>query len=136
MKTFFLFVVAFVLSMLAGSTVVVAVAEKVRADETFIIAFFMLALVSFVAIAVFAIAYLAGRAARHLDWAGGGMALLYLGLMAALVVFEMADARGRPMPSSKGLVLIAAMAGSGLLTVLVQWWLIRRRFVKAGRAIA
>ncbi|QCI68219.1 hypothetical protein [Phreatobacter stygius] len=135
MKTFLTFLLAYVLSLLAGSAIIVWIAEKTAGDETFILAFMAEALVASIAIVVFAIVYLGALDPRNISVTALILSAVLLALTAAIIAYDIWS--GGLALAWTDLPLFGSVGLSGLVAIAIQWWLIRSRArrVAGGRPI-
>ncbi|MGL4286593.1 MAG: hypothetical protein ACRCVA_09640 [Phreatobacter sp.] len=135
MKTVLTFLLAYLLSMMAGAVIITWIADKSGGDETFILAFMAEALLASIVTLVLAIAYVAAPRPGAIAATALVLIGLYLALMAAIVGYD-AWAGGFQLAWS-ALPLFAAAGLSGLVVIAIQWWLISRRALRVagGRPI-
>ncbi len=129
MKTAGLFFLAFLLSALGGGMVVQVAAEMARGDMEYILAFMAIPFFALVALVVLALCYGLGSGPRPLDLAALIMAGIIVVLCAVGIGIDMQDT-GYARAVRKTLPLLGSIGLGGCLTIAIQWWLVRRRFVK------
>ena len=125
MKTFLTLVLAFVLSLFAGGMVVQIVAEAVRGDEAFIIAYAVMPVFVTLSMLVLTIVYKITHRARAVGLAAGVMAGLLLLAATGAILFDYAATGSRIW--ARSVPLFGSVAVGGSLAVAIQYWLLRRR---------
>ncbi|MBN8941860.1 MAG: hypothetical protein J0H01_20300 [Rhizobiales bacterium] len=135
MKTALLFFFAFLLSAFGGSLVVQIAAEMARGDMEYILAFMAIPFFALVAVVVLALCYGLGSGPRPLDLAALIMAGIVIALCAAAIGLDV-KTMGSAQAMRKTLPLLGSMALGGCLTIAIQWWLIRRRFLRRAAQVA
>lgn len=125
MKSVAMFAAALVLSLLAGGGVLQLVAESVRPDQTFVVAYMVLPLLVIANLSILALTLRSMGTRRGVDLAAFGLALFFLAAGIGLSALEWLSAPTMQI-GNRGVVLIAAMAASGLAALAVHWLMIRR----------
>jgi hypothetical protein len=125
MKSVAIFAAALVLSLLAGGGVLQLVAESVRPDETFVVAYLVLPLLVMANLAILALTLILMGTHRGVDLAAVGLALFFLAAGIGLSALEWLSAPTMQI-GHRGVVLIAAMAAGCLAALAIQWLMIRR----------
>lgn len=134
MRSLATLLLAYVLSVLIAGVVQNQFAVAFKATEEFIVVVLIFVVMSVVSIVAFAIALLAGRAAKGIDWTAAGLvAVLMLGI-AGLVAFG-ASGGGPLVVTRQDLQIIAEIVVPTILMIVIQWWMVRRRWMKANRSV-
>jgi hypothetical protein len=136
MRSILVFAGVYILSLVAAYVVGMQVAEYFFLEEEFTVVMFALALFSFVAIAVFAVVYIVQPNVKWLGYGAIGLALVAFGIE-QLPALADAVARRSTNPYLVGSAQDRAIAASLLLPafvmLLIQWSLLRRRWLVARR---
>jgi hypothetical protein len=125
MKSVAIFAAALVLSLLAGGGVLQLVAESVRPDETFVVAYLLLPPLVMANLLILALTLRLMGTHRGVDLAAVGLALFFLAAGIGLSALEWLSAPTMQI-GHRGVVLIAAMAAGCLAALAIQWLMIRR----------
>ena len=129
-RTVFSFIGAFLLSMLVAGTIAVQIAISTGAREEFIIVFMALELFGLATIIVFALVY--GRATRPETLTKASLTMFAivraLSVAACLASFASHRSGAEALNDLKIFVSVVIVAG---LVILIQQWLITRRWRKA-----
>lgn len=125
MKTFFVFLGAFLLSAFAGGLVVQSVAVWAKGTEEYILAFAALPMIAVISIVVVWLVYVIGRSRRGLDIAAVSMIAVLALLALAATGFDYASVGMRALRQTGPLMGSIAVGGS--LAIAIQWWLVGRR---------
>ena len=132
MGTFFAFFGTLLLSQFVALLAALQLADYFRATEEFIGVMMLLMLLSIVTIVIFAVVYAVARSRRAFDWLPIVSAVLIVAAIAFLEVFDWFVGRsGKPFDiNAKSIQVLLEMLVPALITVLVQWGLVRRRWLK------
>jgi hypothetical protein len=125
---------ALILSLLAGGMVVQVIAQAVRGDEVYILAFMWVPLVACLCLVVLGVTGAIAGTVGALD-----RAAMILGLLAAaagigLLIWSLVAGGGANLAREGP--LIAAFVLPVWAVTLTQWWLLRRRAVRLAGARA
>ncbi|MDP3898614.1 MAG: hypothetical protein Q8Q62_18230 [Mesorhizobium sp.] len=120
MRTVVTLLLALVASWLAGSLAGVVLAEWADGDESFILIFMSVPIVSIMAAAVFLIAGTRAVPARAINRAALALVMLTAILLASFSVFEF-FINGTVASAWRGIQLMIGMAGAWLAVVVAQW---------------
>ncbi|WP_439576147.1 hypothetical protein [Phreatobacter sp.] len=125
MRSIVTFAAALLLSLLAGGVALQIIVERVRADESFILAFFALPVLAVAFLVVLGLALGLVRTRRGVDVTAAGLGLFLVVAGLSLAVLEWLSAPTAGI-GSRGAVLIGAIAAGSLVAVAVQWLMLRR----------
>lgn len=136
MRSILIFAGVYILSLVVAYAVGIEVAEYFFLQEEFIVVMFALAVFSFVAFVVFAMVYVVQPNVKWLGYGAIGLALVAFGIE-ELPALADAIARRSTNPYLVGSAQDRAIAASLLLPafvmLLIQWPLLRRRWLVARR---
>jgi len=122
MATLFSFILAFIVSLLAGNAAAYALAIYLRSTEEFIAVLVVLVLAALVSIVVFAVVYLLARHPRVFNHVAWGLAVLVT-VLAALA--ELSDPIFGRSP-------VLELLLPSWIVILIQWGWVRRRWGRTG----
>lgn len=131
MRTFFTFLLALVLSVLIAHLIVIPLAIKFKTREES--AGVMVALEIFAVISITAlwIVFVRSAYARAIDWAAAVVVAVVIVLIAGLVSASVFVSGMEVMFDE--LEIAVQFVAPALLIVLVQWWMVRRRWLRTAR---
>lgn len=133
MRTLLTSLMAMIISGFAGGIIAQLIAEKTYADQEFILAFMVSALVTIVTTILFFIAQMMSNPASAVSSLGKWLAIAVAVASIALLVFAGWE-NGFQFSSSKENWLLVGMTVPGIVTVLTHWWFVRWRVGKAPAA--
>lgn len=115
---------ALILSLLAGGMVVQAIAQAVRGDEVYIVAFVWVPVAACLSLAAMGLAGAVSGTATGLGRTALGLGLLTAAAGIGLTIWSLAASGGASF--GREAPLIAAFVLPTWAVVLSQWWLLRR----------
>jgi hypothetical protein len=121
--TVMVFILACVGSWLVATMVGLLVATSMGAGEEFIAVLFLIEGIAIVCLVGFIIAYAAASTARAIDYGAALLAALAVLIATASLIVPMSFTRA-------DLAIVAQSLVPAIACILVQWWLIRRRWRK------
>ncbi len=130
MRNFWAFTGAFFLSYMVAGMAAVGLAEHFKAREEFILVLMALTPFNFISLIVFAIAYGRAKTPRTFDRAAIGLGIGVVASIVALVALA-AVADGKLSFGAQDFAITAEWFVPAVLTIAVQWWLLRRRWRRA-----
>jgi hypothetical protein len=133
MTAFFAFLGMLLLSLVVALIAALQLADFFQAGEEFILVIIVIAVFASASIAVFAIAYAAAKGLRAINATAWALAALALAVvMLPRIVERIAEGSGNPFKIELAHTAVTLeLLVPALLIVLVQWGLVRRRFLRA-----
>jgi hypothetical protein len=133
MRSFGTLLLAFLVSSFVGAMAQTLLAVAFDADVEFIGIISLFVLCALAATVAFGIAFVAAKRARIIDWVA-------LGLLAAAVLmvaaFALVGSGGKAIAISRqDLPIIAEIMVPTAVMIGIQWWMVRRRWLRAQAAI-
>ncbi len=123
-RSFLSLVLALVASFAAGGLVVQLIAQAVRGDEVYIVAFFWLPVAVALCLIVLGLAGAISGTVGGIDRAALALAGLAAAVSIALFVWSLASGGTASLPREAP--LIAAFVAPTWMVILTQWWFLRR----------
>ena len=133
MGTVVAFLGTFLLSLFVALLAALQLGDFFQANEEFILVLMVIPVVTFVAMAAFAIAYAAARSVRLFNRIATSLIVLVLALVLVPgLVQKIADRSTNPYTVwTENTSIMLELLVPLLLTILVQWGLVRRRWLRA-----
>jgi hypothetical protein len=133
MAAFFAFLGMLLLSLVVALIAALQLADFFQASEEFVLVIAMIAVYASASITVFAVGYVAARGARTINATAWALAALALAVvMLPRVVERIAEGSANPFTLEHAHAAVTLeLLVPALLIVLVQWGLVRRRFLRA-----
>jgi len=136
MRSILVFAGVYILSLVAAYVVGMQVAEYFFLQEEFTVVMFALALFSFVAIAVFAVVYVVQPNVKWLGYGAIGLALVAFGIEQLPALADTVASRSTNpylVGSAQDRAIAASLLLPAFVMLLIQWPLLRRRWLVARR---
>jgi hypothetical protein len=125
MRAVMTLLLALVASFAAGGLVVQLIAQAVRGDEVYIVAFVWVPVAVTVCLVVLGLAGAIAGSVRAVDRAA--LALAILAAIAGIALFAWSLASGGTSNLPREAPLIAALVVPTWVVIATQWWFVRRR---------